>query len=490
MKKYYLLVLLLISALMFSQTSTKKYNSLMERYEHFDSNGNLTGYEAYNKYNQQWEYFSADQYYGVGKKKRSDPYKELNDNQDKTIAYLMSLQKSDTNKLRNYVIQLQNEARTLANKANEASNNGNYSMAAEYSLDAYAKMTSIYKFVTNKDEVQKFRINYLFGAASSYYSADNYTNSINVYENLWNNFYNIIDNQTKKKFHLYYTTTLFNNGQEKKANDIIERGLKFFPNDEDLLELRTKIVKDSQNNSTSTKSDTQNTISTSTLLTNLQERHNSKKYNDVISISTQLERDIPNTSENKGLLDAIYIYKANAYYNLKSYEKASDYFSKIIQNNLYKNLGEIYYNRALSRSKIKEFVVSNFDYEYLAENFMNLNFGSDRLGTVYNNIAYNFIRLKQYDRARPYIEKALVLDQEREYIWDTKGELEYHLGNYNESLNAMDKAIKIKPNGNSYLYRGLSKIKLNKKTEGCSDLSKAINLGKNEATSFKVKYCK
>lgn len=97
MKKYFILILLLISTKLLCQTSTKKFNSQLNRYEHFDSNGNLTGYESYNKFNQQWEYFSADQYYGVGKKKRSDTYDDLNDDQDKMISNLLELKKQQSN---------------------------------------------------------------------------------------------------------------------------------------------------------------------------------------------------------------------------------------------------------------------------------------------------------------------------------------------------------------------------------------------------------
>lgn len=41
----------------YSQTKTKKYNSLMERYEYFDSSGSMIGYEKYNSLMERWEYF-------------------------------------------------------------------------------------------------------------------------------------------------------------------------------------------------------------------------------------------------------------------------------------------------------------------------------------------------------------------------------------------------------------------------------------------------
>lgn len=44
----------------FSQTMTEKYNSYLNRYEYFDSSGNLTGYKTYNSYLGVWEYFKEN----------------------------------------------------------------------------------------------------------------------------------------------------------------------------------------------------------------------------------------------------------------------------------------------------------------------------------------------------------------------------------------------------------------------------------------------
>ncbi|MDO8315986.1 MAG: hypothetical protein Q7T12_00490 [Flavobacterium sp.] len=39
---------------------TEKYNSYLNRYEYFDSSGNLTGYKTYNSYLGVWEYFKEN----------------------------------------------------------------------------------------------------------------------------------------------------------------------------------------------------------------------------------------------------------------------------------------------------------------------------------------------------------------------------------------------------------------------------------------------
>lgn len=57
MKKIFFLVLLSFGSVCFSQSVTEKYNSLYQRYEYFDSSGNIIGYKKYNKLSSQWEYF-------------------------------------------------------------------------------------------------------------------------------------------------------------------------------------------------------------------------------------------------------------------------------------------------------------------------------------------------------------------------------------------------------------------------------------------------
>lgn len=53
----------------------------------------------------------------------------------------------------------------------------------------------------------------------------------------------------------------------------------------------------------------------------------------------------------------------------------------------------------------------------------------------------------------------------------------------------MTKAISIKPDKNSYFFRGLAKIKMSNKSEGCQDLSKSGELGNAEAYTEIKKNC-
>ncbi|MEE1961187.1 hypothetical protein V1387_00730 [Allomuricauda taeanensis] len=59
MKSFIVCSLLLFGSYCFSQDYTKKYNSYLERYEFYNSQGTLIGYQTYNPYLKQWEYTDA-----------------------------------------------------------------------------------------------------------------------------------------------------------------------------------------------------------------------------------------------------------------------------------------------------------------------------------------------------------------------------------------------------------------------------------------------
>ncbi len=113
-----------------------------------------------------------------------------------------------------------------------------------------------------------------------------------------------------------------------------------------------------------------------------------------------------------------------------------------------------------------------------------------KMSTIYNNKAYCLVELGNLEQALPLVTKALELDQTESYIWDTRGELNYRLGQFQKCIEDMDNALIIQKNKNSYFYRGLAKIKLAKKTEGCEDLKLSQELGKKEAFLELGKYCK
>ena len=56
MKNFFLFILLFSFFITIAQTQTEKYNSLLKRYDVFDSNGNMIAYIVYNNSIAQWEY--------------------------------------------------------------------------------------------------------------------------------------------------------------------------------------------------------------------------------------------------------------------------------------------------------------------------------------------------------------------------------------------------------------------------------------------------
>lgn len=58
-KLFFLILFLLFSLISVAQTYTKKYNSINGRYEYFNSNGSMVGYEKYNSISNSWEYYTV-----------------------------------------------------------------------------------------------------------------------------------------------------------------------------------------------------------------------------------------------------------------------------------------------------------------------------------------------------------------------------------------------------------------------------------------------
>jgi tetratricopeptide (TPR) repeat protein len=171
-------------------------------------------------------------------------------------------------------------------------------------------------------------------------------------------------------------------------------------------------------------------------------------------------------------------------YQNKEYAKAITSFSKHLETD--KNNTDVMFFRALSKSELGDIYGAIDDYEKIIELNSNYPMQYAKLATVYNNKAYCLTKQKKYKEALPFVEKALSMDETEWFIWDTRGEIYYNLGDYNKSIKDLTKAIKIKENENSYYFRGLAFIKLGQKEKSCKDLSKAGELG-NELAYQKIK---
>lgn len=215
-----------------------------------------------------------------------------------------------------------------------------------------------------------------------------------------------------------------------------------------------------------------------------------KKYEEIIERLKPFENKIDrNIITDKNIIFRVYGSLTYCFYFTKNFEQTVKYSTKTINNSLIKENGELYFIRAMSKSRLDDYFGANTDYDYLIKNYSTINC-KQSLATLLNNKAYNLVLLKDYKSAKPLIDKALSLDKNSDYIWSTEGELEYKLGNYSECIKAMNEALKLKETDNSYYYRGLANIKLGNKINGCKDLSKAGELGSSEAYNEINKYCK
>lgn len=97
-------------------------------------------------------------------------------------------------------------------------------------------------------------------------------------------------------------------------------------------------------------------------------------------------------------------------------------------------------------------------------------------GTVYNNIAWGYCLQKKYNEALPYSLKAIELNPEHGYSWETLGELYFYLGQYEKCIDAMTKCIACnddKQYKDAYEMRGKSYLKIGNTKEGKRDINKA-----------------
>lgn len=152
---------------------------------------------------------------------------------------------------------------------------------------------------------------------------------------------------------------------------------------------------------------------------------------------------------------------------------------------------DAYFMRALCKSSFNDRYGAINDYDEIIKREKTAKPRVYDMATVYNNKAYCLIELNQLTKALPLVNRAIELDKNKGYIWDTRGELFYKLNEYQKCIRDMTMALTIdKSSGNSYYYRGLANVKLSNKLEGCSDLSKARDYGKIEAQEALKQNCK
>lgn len=203
------------------------------------------------------------------------------------------------------------------------------------------------------------------------------------------------------------------------------------------------------------------------------------------SQSTTTTQANNNTSSNSSSLNEVQI--AMQHFQNGEYASAVRNFSKYLEKDS-KNTDVLMW-RAMAKGQLKDYYGSISDYDKVIELNSNYPMQYNKIGMAYNNKAYTYVQLREYEKALPFVDKALELDKSDWHFWDTRGEIYLNLGQFDKAIADLDKAIKIEKHYNSYYLRGLAQIKKGNKEKGCKDLSKSGELGNEDAYKAITENC-
>lgn len=205
------------------------------------------------------------------------------------------------------------------------------------------------------------------------------------------------------------------------------------------------------------------------------ERTSQKYINDAI-------KSLEYCVENQYQLEYCYSGIGSLYEIQKNYREAIEYYTKAIGENK-KNVFSLFH-RGLCKSESGDKSGGIMDYMQAIkyEGLVDYDYG-----TVYNNIAYSYLCMGNYNQSSKYIKEALVRNHLEWYIWDTDGELAYKTGNFRHCISSMNNAITIdNKNANSYYYRGLAMTKIGDHSEAYRDLQTLETLDSLKADTLRA----
>lgn len=389
---------------------------------------------------------------------------------------------------------------TISKRATENISNGNYdsaigdansllkiqpNFALAYHIKSVAyyhkdRIIDAYNMSVKSDRIMGKQSEWrqgMFKELTEYYkdmmSNNQYSNVIYTSENIWT------PNNLTNYFHGlgYYFKSDY-----KKAKKYLKKVKGFEPAEEYLESIKNKKYytnpysgQKQQIKSTSNSTNSKPNVDLQAIYKLLQ----NGKYKEGITL---IDKSI-----GKEGTELLYGIRGTANYLSKNYSEAISDITKSAKTNK-EILPDFLFYRALAKSEVGDYYGAISDYDLLIAKGKPNGQNYD-LATVYNNKAYSYVGLKQYEKAIPFVTKALELDENKWYIWDTRAEIYYNTGEYGKAINDATKAIKIQENANTLYIKGLAHIKLNEKALGCKDLSRAGELGKSEAYAEIKKYC-
>ena len=173
---------------------------------------------------------------------------------------------------------------------------------------------------------------------------------------------------------------------------------------------------------------------------------------------------------------------ASIYSDQKKYALSNEHCdSALVANPLF---ARAIFLRALNNSKLGKPKVAIEDYKRLIG--LREKVPDFEYAVAYNNLAYAYIVEGDYESAKMPAEEALALSHLDDFILDTYGELQYHLGNYEKAIFYMSQAITIDSiynikKDNSLYIRGLAREKLGRHYGAARDLQRAQQNGNKKA---------
>jgi len=217
-------------------------------------------------------------------------------------------------------------------------------------------------------------------------------------------------------------------------------------------------------------------IKKASLLTALGKYHEAK-----ISITKAIE-----LNPDPAALFFIYYRRGDLNYKLELYEESIADFSKSIE--LQPQYEWAYLDRGMALADKGKVIEAERDFLKALELKPNWGDAFYCLGICYQDQG-------KTEKAMDYFKLA-VKDTDNELLFKDKaynniGILYNHQKKYNESVLYFDKAIELNPNYSlAYINRAIAKYQLNHIEGVCSDLQRAIELGREDVISEYEKYCK
>ena len=106
----------------------------------------------------------------------------------------------------------------------------------------------------------------------------------------------------------------------------------------------------------------------------------------------------------------------------------------------------------------------------------------------YIDRGFDYLNLKQYEKALDDLNKAIYLDPNNAVAYHIRGIICDCLMQYEKAINDFNKSIELDPNiVNNFRYRGVAYAHLGQKEKAIADLSIAIHLDPNDAAAYPIR---